>query len=126
MFWDLPSRKETMDKSKMEQVQNFLEDILMIDPVKFEILQKLRKIVFTNYKKTNERMMYGGIMFSLKDDFGGLFVREKHISFEFGFGVYMKDPHKILEGSGKLRRHIKIRSISDIENKKVDFFVKQV
>lgn len=115
-----------MDKSKNEQVQKFLEDILMIDPGKFEILQELRKIVFTYYPKTNERIMYGGIMFSLKDDFGGLFVRKKHISFEFGFGVYMKDPDNILEGSGKLRRHIKIRSFTDIEDKKIEFFVKQV
>lgn len=115
-----------MDKSKNEQVQKFLEDILMIDPVKFEILQKLRKIVFTNYPKTNERIMYGGIMFTLENDFGGVFASKNHISFEFSFGVNMKDPHKILEGSGKLRRHLKIRSVSDIEDKKVDFFVNQV
>ena len=114
-----------MDKSKNEQVQKFLEDISMIDPEKFKILEKLRRIVFSNYPKTNERIMYGGIMFSLKADFGGLFVRKNHISFEFGFGVYMDDLHNILEGTGKLRRHIKIRSFADIDDKKVDFFVKQ-
>ena len=75
--------------------------------------------------ETNERIMYGGIMFSFKSDFGGLFVRKNHISFEFGFGVYMDDPYNVLEGSGKLRRHLKIRSLADIEDKKVDFFVKQ-
>ena len=114
-----------MDKSKNEKVQKFLEDIMMIDPEKFEILTQLRQVVFLNYPKTNERMMYGGIMFSLETDFGGLFVRKNHISFEFGFGVYMDDPHNILEGSGKLRRHLKIRSLADIEDKKVDFFIKQ-
>lgn len=111
--------------SKNEKVQKFLEDIMMIDSEKSEILQKLRKIVFSNYPKTDERMMYGGIMFSLEADFGGLFVRKNHMSFEFVFGVYMDDPHNILEGAGKLRRHIKIRSLADIEDKKVDFFVKQ-
>ena len=115
-----------MDKSNNEKVQKFLEDISMIDPEKFEILLKLRKVVFSNYPKTNERMMYGGIMFSLETDFGGLFVRKNHISFEFVFGVYMDDSHNILEGTGKLRRHLKIRSLADIEDKKVNFFVKQV
>jgi len=115
-----------MDKSKNDKVQKFLEDIMMIDPEKFEILQKLCEVVFSNYPETEERMMYGGIMFSLETDFGGLFVRKNHISFEFGFGVYMDDPHNILEGSGKLRRHLKIRSLADIEDKKVDFFIKQV
>lgn len=114
-----------MVKSKNEQVQKFLEDIMMIDSGKFEILEKLREVVLLNYPETKERIMYGGIMFSLEADFGGLFVRKNHISFEFGFGVYMDDPYSILEGSGKLRRHIKIRSLADIEDKKVDFFVKQ-
>ena len=115
-----------MDKSKNDKVQNFLKDISLMDQEKFEILQNLRKIVFSHFPKTNERMMYGGIMFSIKDDFGGVFVRKNHISFEFSFGVNMDDPNKILEGAGKLRRHIKIRSISDVIDKKVDFFVKQV
>ena len=114
-----------MQNSINEQVETFLQDLLMFDSEKFAILQELRKIVFSNYPKTNERMMYGGIMFSLNDDFGGLFVRKKHISFEFGSGVYMDDPNQILEGTGKLRRHLKIRSLADIKNKNADFFVKQ-
>lgn len=40
-----------------------------------------------------------------------------HISFELGFGVYMKDSQKILEETGKFRRHLKIRYLSDIEDK---------
>lgn len=114
-----------MDKSKDEKVQKFLEDISLMNQEKFEILQNLRRIVFSSHPETDERIMYGGIMFSLDADFGGLFVRENHISFEFSFGVYMDDSYNILEGSGKLRRHIKIRSKVDIEAKKVDFFVKQ-
>ena len=45
-----------MKKSKNEQVQKFLEDFMMFDSKKFEMLQKLREIVFSNYPKTNERM----------------------------------------------------------------------
>ncbi len=114
-----------MKKSKDEPVQSFLEDVLMIDSEKHEILQKLRNIVFSIYPKTNERMMYGGIMFSIEDDFGGLFIRKKHISFEFSSGTKMDDPDNILEGTGQFRRHLKIRSLTDIKDKKVEFFVKQ-
>lgn len=114
-----------MTKSKDEKVQNFLEEIMMFNDEQFNILQKLREIVIKIHPKTNERMMYGGIMFALEEDFGGIFVRKNHISFEFGNGFTMKDPDKLLEGTGQFRRHLKIKSLLDIKNKKVEFFVKQ-
>lgn len=114
-----------MEYSKNDKVQSFLEDVMLVDSEKFEILLKLRIIVFSNYPKTDERMMYGGIMFSLEDDFGGIFVRKNHVSFEFSSGVTMNDPDNVLEGTGKFRRHLKIRSLTDIEEKEVEFFVKQ-
>ncbi|MCD4752983.1 MAG: DUF1801 domain-containing protein [Anaerolineaceae bacterium] len=114
-----------MKKSKDEQVQKFLDEMMMIDDEKFNVLQLLREIVLNNYPKTCERMMYGGIMLSHEDDFGGLFVRKNHISFEFINGFTMNDPKKLLEGTGKFRRHLKIISLSDIKDKKVEFFVKQ-
>ena len=115
-----------MKKSKDEKVQKFLNGIIMIDNEKFDTLNAMREIVFKIYPKTDERMMYGGIMLSLDaEDFGGLFVRKNHISFEFIKGFLMKDPNKFLEGSGKFRRHLKIKSKEDVKNKDVDFFVKQ-
>ena len=119
------TRIAIMKKPKNEHVEKYLEEIMMINDNQFNILQKLREIVFEVYPKTNERIIYGGIMFSLDDDFGGIFVRKNHISFEFGNGFAMNDPDKLLEGKGKFRRHLKIRSLSDIDDKKVEFFVKQ-
>ena len=115
-----------MINSKNEKVQDFLDGIMMIDADKYNYLIEMRDIVFNIYPKTNERMMYGGILFSLdSEDFSGLFVRQKHISFEFGKGFLMKDPDKLLEGSGKFRRHLKIRTKEDIKIKKVEYFVRQ-
>ncbi|MCH8033150.1 MAG: DUF1801 domain-containing protein [Bacteroidetes bacterium] len=115
-----------MKKSKNEKVQKFLDEIIMIDGEKFITLNAMREIVFNTHPKTDERIMYGGIMFSLDtEDFGGLFARKNHISFEFSKGSIMKDPNKLLEGSGKFRRHLKIKSKEDVRNKDVDFFIKQ-
>ena len=115
-----------MKKPKDEKVQKFLDEITMIDSEQYQTLNAMREIVFKIYPKTNERIMYGGIMFSLDtEDFGGLFARKNHISFEFSKGSIMKDPNKLLEGSGKFRRHLKIKSKEDVRNKNVDFFVKQ-
>lgn len=114
-----------MQKPKNEQVEKHLEDIMMLNEEQYSIIQEMRKIVFTVHPKTDERIMYGGIMFSLEDDFGGIFTRKNHISFEFGHGFLFDDPDKLLEGGGKFRRHLKIRSSTDIAEKRVSFFVKQ-
>ncbi len=114
-----------MKRSHDKKVQELFNDIEMYHPDKFEILMELRGIVFHHHPQTQERVMYGGIMFSLLNDYGGLFVRKKHISFEFAGGNEFKDPEEILEGTGKLRRHLKIRSLEDIEKKKVSYYVKQ-
>jgi hypothetical protein len=115
-----------MENSKNKKVQNFLNDIKMLNDDKYSILQKLREMVIQQFPEVGERIMYGGIMFSLEEDFGGVFVYKKHISFEFGNGATMKDPKGLLEGSGKLRRHLKFSSLSDITDKDVVFFLKQV
>lgn len=113
-------------KSKNNEVQNFLEEVNLIDPEKFTPLLELREIIFNIYPQVDERIMYGGIMFSLKsEDFSGLFVRKNHISIEFSNGYKMNDPKKFLEGSGKFRRHLKIKDYSDVKNKNVAYFVKQ-
>lgn len=115
-----------MKKSKNEEVPDFLKGIMIIDTGKYNTLTEIREIVFNIYPETKERIMYGGIMFSLNsEDFSGLFVREKHISFEFSNGFLMKDPNNFLEGSGKYRRHLKIKTKEDIRNKDLIFFVKQ-
>ena len=52
------------NESKNKKVQVFLEEVMSYDEEIFFILEELREIVFTQFKETNERMMYGGIMFS--------------------------------------------------------------
>ena len=85
-----------MKNSSDIKTQEFIDRIENLNNIKYLILQELRKIVFDIYPKTNERIMYGGILFSLNEDFGGIFVYENHISFEFSNGYTMDDPNKLL------------------------------
>ena len=114
-----------MGISKDKQVQNFLDDIIVIDPDKSDIIEKLREVVFSTDPGIKERIMYGGILLSLERDFGGIFAYKKHVSFEFSLGVHMDDRDNILEGGGKYRRHIKVYCMADIETKMVASFVEQ-
>ena len=115
-----------MKKSNDIKTQKFIESVEILDSTKHQILNKLREIVFENCPKVKERIMYGGIIFSLNEDFSGVFVYKNHVSLEFSNGYLFDDPKSLLEGKGKFRRHLKLRSLDDIEIKKVDTFVKQI
>ena len=115
-----------MTKSKNQGVQELLDDIKELEPEKFEIMQSLRELVFKTYPQVTERIMYGGIMFTLEEDFGGLFPSKKHVSFEFSRGFSLEDPQGLLEGKGKIRRHLKFKSLGDLTTKNPLKFVEQV
>jgi hypothetical protein len=57
--------------------------------------------------------------------FCGIFSYKKHVSIEFSQGFLMKDPHNFLEGRGKYRRHLKIKTRDEIVKKNLPFFVQQ-
>lgn len=106
------------------KIDGFLEDIQFQSPEKFEILKSVRQIFNDANPKLDEEIKYGGLVFNLSNVLmGGIFVYAQHISIEFSFGAELADPDEILEGKGKKRRHIKIRKIQDIKEKKVEDFV---
>lgn len=73
-----------------------------------------------------ELIIYGGIMFQARGNgTGGVFAGKHHVSFEFGNGYLFNDPQKQLEGKGKFRRHLKLRSLANIEEKTLPGFVAQ-
>lgn len=111
--------------SKNPDVKVFLADLEQTDGDKYEIMQQLRKVVHGIHPNIDERIIYGGIMFSFAEDCGGLFASKHHVSFEFSNGYKMNDPNKLLEGVGKFRRHLKIETRQDIDDKDVAFFVRQ-
>lgn len=73
---------------------------------------------------------YGGKLFEASagdasSQFGGYFFYKNHMSIEFTKGVDLDDPDGLLQGSGKLRRHIKITSMSDLQQAAVREIIAQ-
>lgn len=52
-------------------------------------------------------------------------VAKDHVIFGFMRGAVMRDPAKLLEGTGKYLRHVKLRSASDIRRPEVRVLVKE-
>ena len=76
------------------------------------------------------RPMYGGVLYEREPGVFhtgvcGVFCYKHHISIEFSQGFLLKDDAGVLEGKGKLRRHIKLRSVDDLQSKSVAQYIEQ-
>ena len=102
-----------------KSVQALVEDIRLVSETNYEIVEAVRALVKHSFKSVAEEVKYGGILFSSQVQFCGVFSYKEHVSVEFGSGAKIKDPHGLLEGAGKGRRHLKFMSVQDIENKRL-------
>ena len=108
------------------KINDFINDLLLVDDDMSKIIIKIRKLILKLYPKADEEIKYGGLVYLIENRlFTGIFLRKNHISIEFDNGYDMSDPDNLLEGTGKLRRHLKIRNADEIKNKKIEFYLKQ-
>jgi hypothetical protein len=94
----------------------------MDDAAKERVITKLCDMMTKLAPQTNLRAMYGGTGFELEKDnpksrIGGVYSYADYVSLELAKGASFDDPKGGLEGSGKLRRHMKLHSIDDVANK---------
>ena len=103
----------------------------MDETAKAEIRERILKIVADLSPKATFRPMYGGTVIEMctadpETRITGVFAYTKYVFLESTNGIILDDPHKVLEGSGKVRRHIKLHSLRDIVTKDCLTFLKQV
>jgi hypothetical protein len=107
-----------------DRVQKLLQDIRLLDETRFELVQSLRELILGLSPSVSEEVKYGGLLFSADQPFCGIFSYAKHVSLEFGEGASLPDKFKVLEGQGKLRRHIKLLTPEDIRAKHVRAYLR--
>lgn len=105
-------------------IEHWLEDIRLLSEDGHSIAVAVRALLKRQFKPLEEEIKYGGILFACgPTQFCGVFVYTAHVSVEFGHGAAMPDEHGLLEGSGKLRRHLKLRSLADIEDRQLAHYL---
>jgi hypothetical protein len=55
--------------------------------------------------------------FETNNPFCFYMVGKNHLTFGFHYGTSLHDPQKLLEGTGKNLRHVKLRTVGDLEKK---------
>ena len=87
-----------------------------------DICLKLREIILRTFPDIKEEMKWGVPAFS-----GGRFyigVMKNQVNMGFSINGLTKEQMVLFEGSGKTMRHIKIRTLGDIDEKKIVKFLK--
>lgn len=105
-----------------DRVARLLEDIRSLSDDRYKLVQSVRKLVL-GLDGVSEEVKYGGILFSAGKPFCGIFSYANHVSLEFSNGAALPDRHKVLEGDGKLRRHIKLTNMQDVKSKHVSDYL---
>jgi hypothetical protein len=102
-----------------KSVQALVEDVRLLSETNYGIVEAVRALVKKTFKSTSEEVKYGGILFSSGVQFCGVFAYKEHVCVEFGSGAKIKDDLGHLEGAGKGRRHLKLRSEAEVKSKKL-------
>ncbi|MEA5411155.1 DUF1801 domain-containing protein [Synechococcus sp. BA-120 BA3] len=99
-------------------ISALLESVRLVSEESHSIVQSVRLMVQECVRSVSEEVKYGGLLFASDGlPFGGVFVYKQHVSMELSCGAFIADPYGHLEGSGKGRRHLKLRSLDDIQGK---------
>ncbi len=104
-----------------DQVKKYIDK--QTSPQK-EICLELRKIIFKLYPTIKEEMKWGAIVY----DEGRYYIGVVKYGVNLGFAVGGLDKEEIkqFKGSGKTMRHIKIETLSDIDESKLIGLIKLV
>lgn len=100
-----------------QKVKSLLDDWQISNPALYDIANRARTKILQLADTVDEEVKYGGILFAAPEPFCGIFVYKQHVSVEFSHGAEIVDPHGLLEGKGKGRRHVKLHTLEDIDNK---------
>jgi hypothetical protein len=96
-----------------EKVSQYIEE--QNSPQK-EICRRLREIILKTFPSIKEEMKWG------VPNYGKIYyfvALKTHVNLGFSIKNLSNDEIKLLEGTGKTMRHIKINSIDDIDEKKI-------
>lgn len=108
-----------------KSVETLLQDIRLLSEERYEVVRAVRELLLghKDFKPCREELKYGGILFSAGIQFCGVFAYKEHVSVEFGHGAAITDTWGLLEGAGKLRRHLKLRSLDDLQHKRLKAYL---
>lgn len=105
---------------------DFLRHLERKDQALIDLYTDLRSFILELHPDANEMLYHTHPLtsvYSITEKLGDAYclipIYTAHLNFGFNKGTLLKDPHKLLQGTGNLIRHIPIAKASDYRNAKV-------
>ncbi len=86
----------------------------------FTVLPQVVEVVWGTQKIAG----YGTGKKKMTEHFSWIMPAKNHVTLGFNYGAELPDPKALLEGSGKLYRHIKVKSMKDLNNPDLNVLLK--
>lgn len=81
------------------------------------IMNAVRSLLHQSVKNVTEEFKWNRPVFRLKRDFAYLQANRNHVNLGFYKDLErLNDPKGLLEGTGKMMRHIKLKTVDDIDS----------
>lgn len=107
----------------MKKSEDFEQIIESHPPDIQELAKATRELIFTLMPRavevvwTSQKIAgYGTGKKKKTEHFSWIIPTKKHVTLGFNYGAEIPDPKALLEGSGKLYRHLKVKSMEDLNN----------
>lgn len=94
------------------------------------LADELEAFIMESIPKSDTVKKYGGTLFTLKPNekegqFCGVFIYKQHVQLSFSKGAELTDTKGLLTGSGKLRRHVNLQSLEQVNLKELKKLLRQ-
>jgi predicted DNA-binding protein with PD1-like motif len=102
-------------------IDQLLADIRLMNDGHHDTVQAVRALMRRLVPGLTEELKYGGILFGAGD--GAHIAYKDHVNVEFARGAAIDDALGLLEGKGKLRRHLRLSNVADVEGRRLAHYV---
>ncbi|NQU05662.1 MAG: DUF1801 domain-containing protein [Calditrichaeota bacterium] len=107
---------------KNPEVDKYISELT---PPLDQISEELRGIIHQVVPEIVEHFMFNQPWFFYYGPLCYIRVRKGHVYFGFKMGVALTDPQDLMEGKGKLMRHLKMKSLTDIPREQLITWIKE-
>jgi hypothetical protein len=116
------------------QPRELLEFLYGYDPAIQSLALGLRKVIHEEMAPCHERIFamrskvvlwYSATERVIADGICGISVMLRHVTLVFTRGTELHDPTRILEGTGKKMRHVRLKRLSDLDRPEIRLFLRR-